>query len=63
MTKLNKVIRILIDKGNLHPDPRVYALLGVLKNRRLMPSVNDLQQKYWFPSWRLLNCSPEEVKI
>jgi hypothetical protein len=61
MQKLKKLTHKLIDKCNIHPTPNTYALFAVLKNRKILPTINELLDKYWFPTWRIISFSENIV--
>ena len=55
MRELSSLGPYLTTHCGLYPCPKTYALVHVLKNRKLAPTANAILEKYWFPSWRLVS--------
>lgn len=63
ISKVKKSLSGLKTQFGLHPCPKTYALFHVLKNRKLGASVNDLLDKYWFPTYKICQAFPNELKV
>lgn len=63
LDSLKGIGRRLLNKCGLHPCPKTYALFHVLKNRKILPTVNLLLDKYWYPTWKIKELKEEEIII
>jgi len=53
MNHLNKILKQVIGICDLYPCPKTYALFSVIKNRMVGVTINDLLDKYWFPTYKI----------
>jgi hypothetical protein len=63
MSQLNKALRQLAGLCDLYPCPKTYALLAVMKSRMVGVSLNDLLDRYWFPTCKILSLADKTVRI
>lgn len=53
INSLKKILKHTVTLCDLYPCPKTYALFTVMKNRMGGTTVNDLLEKYWFPTFKI----------
>ena len=63
LKELERLVRKLIETCHLYPSQKTYELFGLLKLRKTLPTVNEIMDKYWFPTWKINSINNDQIDL